>query len=178
VQIRPLALSLLVVLLTAGFVTGLSAQADSTAQQQPCADPKHRQFDFWIGEWDVTNPQGQPAGRSVITQTLNGCVIHEEWHSAASPFAGNSYNIYDAARGVWHQSWVDNSGLLLQLEGQFHNGKMVLVGERPAQAGGSVLNRISWERISDHEVRQLWESSADGGETWTVQFDGLYSRKR
>jgi len=168
---------MLVLLSATGMVTAAHAQADSSGQQKPCSAPEHRQFDFWIGEWTVTNPQGQPAGNSVITTTLDGCVIHEHWQSASSAYTGNSYNIYDAARKVWHQSWVDNSGLLLQLDGQFEDGKMILVGERPAADGGSVFNRISWERISADKVRQLWESSSDGGKTWAVQFDGMYVRE-
>ncbi|UCD24243.1 MAG: hypothetical protein JSW51_14670 [Gemmatimonadota bacterium] len=169
--------SLGILLTAAGIATVAQAQADSTDQPKPCSAPEYRQFDFWIGEWDVTNPQGQPAGNSVITKTLDGCVIHEAWQSASSPFAGYSHNIYDAGRKVWHQSWVDNTGLLLQLDGEYEGGKMILVGERPAAEGGSVLNRISWEKISDDEVRQLWESSSDGGKTWQVLFDGKYVRK-
>jgi len=30
---------------------------------------------------------------------------------------GTSYNIYDASRRRWHETWVDDEGLLLQLEG-------------------------------------------------------------
>jgi len=29
----------------------------------------------------------------------------------------------------------------------------------------------------DGTVRQLWEQSVDGGKTWSVAFDGLYTRK-
>ena len=177
-SIRRLTPILLVVLSASGIVAAVNAQTDSSGQQKPCSAPEHGQFDFWIGKWDVTNPQGQPAGTSAITKTLDGCVIHEHWQSASSAYTGNSYNIYDAARKVWHQSWVDNSGLLLQLDGQFEDGKMVLVGERPDPGGGSVLNRISWQEVSDDKVRQLWESSSDGGKTWTVQFDGMYVRQR
>lgn len=174
---------LLLVPVFAAFATGLfvqasSAQVDSTSPRQQCATEEYRQFDFWIGEWEVTNPEGEPGGRSVITKVLNGCAIHEDWHSAASGFAGNSYSIYDAARAVWHQSWVDNSGTLLQLDGGLQGGKMVLVGDRPTPDGGTVIDRVSWEPIEADRVRQLWESSSDGGQTWTLQFDGLYARRR
>ena len=42
-----------------------SAQSLAAAAQTapPCkARPEYRQFDFWVGEWDVQNPQGQTAG--------------------------------------------------------------------------------------------------------------------
>jgi len=168
---------ILIIAASAIHVDHMRAQSDSSQEQNvTCESPEFRQFDFWIGEWDVQNPQGKAAGTSVITPVLNGCAIHEEWHSASSPFAGNSYNVYDRARNVWHQTWVDNTGLLLQLEGGFKNGKMLLVGERPGADGQTVLNRIAWEALSPDSVRQVWDVSSDGGETWTVQFDGLYLR--
>jgi hypothetical protein len=160
-------------------VTPVQGQSEVGQQQNaPCESPEYRQFDFWIGEWTVQNPQGKAAGTSVITRVLNDCAIHEEWHSAASAFAGNSYNIYDRATKTWHQTWVDNSGLLLQLEGEFKDGKMVLVGERPGTDGTTVLNRITWHAVAPDSVRQVWDNSADGGKTWEGQFDGLYVRKR
>ena len=62
----------------------------------------------------------------------------------------------------------------------FVGGKMVLTGSRPpAQAGAmDVVHRITWEKKSDDEVRQLWESSPDGGQTWSVVFDGKYVRRK
>lgn len=171
-------MSLLIFAATAAPVVSVQGQSDTTQPQNaPCESTEFHQFDFWIGEWDVLNPQGRAAGASVITQVLNGCAIHEEWHSAGSAFAGNSYNTYDRARDVWHQTWVDNSGQLLQLDGEFRDGKMVLEGERPGANGGTVLNRITWEALAPDSVRQVWDVSSDGGTTWTSQFDGLYLRK-
>lgn len=34
---------------------------------------EHRQFDFWIGEWNVQNPQVQPVGSSSIQRIEDGC---------------------------------------------------------------------------------------------------------
>jgi hypothetical protein len=35
------------------------------AQQKPaCAVPEHRQFDFWLGTWEVTTPDGKLPGRT------------------------------------------------------------------------------------------------------------------
>ena len=39
------------------------------------------------------------------------------------------------------------------------------------------LNRITWTPLPAGQVRQLWETSSDG-KSWTVAFDGLYTRKR
>ena len=54
---------------------------------------------------------------------------------------------------------------------------MVLEGKRPAPGGnGVVQHRISWTPNEDGSVKQLWEASQDGGESWNVIFDGLYMR--
>jgi len=40
-----------------------------------------------------------------------------------------------------------------------------------------VVNRITWERLPDGRVRQLWETSKDSGATWSVAFDGYYTKE-
>ena len=54
------------------------AKADAIAH--PCAhQPEYRQFDFWIGDWDVVTTQGHnPAGSSSIQLILDRCVILEK----------------------------------------------------------------------------------------------------
>src|SRR5688572_30244911 len=98
------------------FVLLLAACVDAWAQPGKCQSSEHRQFDFWVGDWVVRNPAGKEVGRNRIAKSHDGCVLHERWTSA-SPHRGESFNIYDAPRKVWHQTWVDNSGLLLVIEG-------------------------------------------------------------
>jgi hypothetical protein len=114
-------------------------------------------------------------GTNRITPILGGCALREEW-TGTSGSVGTSYNAWDAASRRWHQTWVDNRGLLLLLDGGLADGKMVLRGERPGQGGGTVLHRISWEPLEGGTVRQLWETSNNGGATWQVAFDGAYHR--
>ena len=35
----------------------------------------HRQFDFWIGRWDVFQPDGKKAGENLIEPILGGCPL-------------------------------------------------------------------------------------------------------
>jgi hypothetical protein len=37
---------------------------------RPCSAPEHRQFDFWLGEWQVTGPSGKVAGTNSIRWTV------------------------------------------------------------------------------------------------------------
>ena len=85
-------------------------------QEAPCSGDEFHQFDFWIGEWTVTAGD-RTAGHNRITSILGGCVLLEQYEAAGSGYQGSSFNIYDRGAGEWHQSWVDNQGLLLQLRG-------------------------------------------------------------
>lgn len=159
------------------LLAALGAHAENSgAATKPCTSPAHRQFDFWIGTWNVTQA-GKVAGQNKIESILNGCALMESWHGTGG-VAGHSLNIYDSTRNVWHQTWVDSTGSLLTLEGRFANGAMVLEGVATDEKGMKARQRITWTAASADEVRQLWQSSTDAGKTWKTEFDGLYRRQR
>jgi hypothetical protein len=150
--------------------------AQSGAAPAPsCTAPEYR-HDFWLGRWDVTLPNGKPAGTNRIEPILGGCALRESWTGVCG-HQGTSYNVYDASRQRWHQTWVDDQGNLLELDGRFSDGKMTLSGETLDSTGSQALQRITWEPTAPGKVRQLWESSTDGGRSWTVAFDGRYLKR-
>ena len=160
------------------FVLPLLLAAPLAAQnpQRPrCNLPEHRQFDFWVGRWTVEHPTtGSQQGTSEVTRELGDCVLHEHWAGAAGGH-GESFNMYDRTRQVWHQTWVDDSGSIVVLEGRFADGRMVLQGDGAPQADGRrTINRITWTPLEGGRVRQHWETSNDGGATWQTSFDGIY----
>ena len=155
--------------------------AGNVAAQPPrdCTAAEHRQFDFWVGDWDVQHASGKPAGHNRITSIHGGCALHEEWRGT-SGFSGSSLNVFDRERKRWHQTWVDSSGGLLRLDGVFADGAMTLSGTT-AEAGPPekrTLQRIRWTPQPDGRVRQLWEASDNDGRDWRVVFDGWYSKRR
>jgi hypothetical protein len=153
------------------------AQEDSAqtgaAPATACSSEKHGQFDFWVGEWSVSSGE-QFAGTNRIEKRHGGCVLAEHWTSARGNFTGSSLNTYDAATDRWHQTWADSSGTLLQLDGHFEDGRMVLQGTRPGTSGEVVSHQISWTPNPDGTVRQLWRTRIDEAD-WTTLFDGLYT---
>ena len=157
---------LLVTLATAGATTAFAA---------PCDAPEHRQFDFWIGEWEVRTPDGKLAGNNRITRAYGGCVLQERYDTGRG-YSGESLNTYDAARKVWHQTWVDTSGTLLLLEGGLRGDSMVLEGQTVDASRAVTRHRITWSPQSDGGVRQHWESTDAKGQ-WTTAFDGHYRKK-
>jgi hypothetical protein len=138
-----------------------------------CHDPNARQFDFWIGRWQVSQA-GKTAGNNHIEKILDGCALLENW-TGAKGGTGKSLNFFDRDDGLWHQTWIDGSGGALQLSGRFENGAMRLSGERPATADQpATRHRITWTPLPGGKLRQLWESTPSASERWAVLFDGLY----
>jgi hypothetical protein len=138
------------------------------SQPAPCRTDAHRAFDFWVGEWVVYDPAGNVSGHNTIELVLGGCALHESWESASGG-DGHSYSFYDAASGKWHQTWIDAAGGALYLDGEWTGEVMVL---------GDGTNRVTWTPVPGDGVRQHWETTADGGTTWTTAFDGQYVRAR
>jgi hypothetical protein len=153
---------------------GLPLSFAPAMAQQNCAGEEFRQFDFWVGSWEVT-ARGVVAGRNEVTLEEGGCVLHEHW-SGSKGGTGQSFNIYDRGEKLWHQFWVDNSGTVLHLSGGLSDGVMLLAGTTTTAEGERVHQRLRFTPNPDGTVRQLWEQSPDG-ERWSVVFDGLYRRQ-
>ena len=117
----------------------------AAAPKKPCTSPLHRQFDFWLGLWDVTDPAGKFAGTNRIELVDGGCALYESWGSGGGGYTGRSLNSV-GADGRWHQTWVDSTGGRLELGGALVDGKMVLEGDSPPSKPGEppVKNRITW----------------------------------
>ncbi|MGE0816449.1 MAG: hypothetical protein AB7O93_24125 [Vicinamibacterales bacterium] len=156
-----------------------------------CTGPEYRQFDFWVGEWDVVPnpkttppPKGTPPARepalNVVTKTQGGCVVLETWDDRQGG-TGQSFNIYDRVTKEWHQIWVSNTGGLHFYRGGLHDGRMVYLGEVPLgpamRVQGRRTVRLSFEPRGPDTVRQFSETLNSDG-TWSVNYDLIYTRRR
>jgi hypothetical protein len=166
------------VLLLLGLTTlrAAPATAQSGAPAPGCPRTESHQFDFWEGDWNVTDSTGKLVGTNLVTSEEAGCLIHEHW-SGGGGSTGQSFNFYDAASASWHQVWVDNFGNVLQLSGSYADRVMTFTGIARGPTGQPQQQRLRFFRNGDGSVRQLWETSDDGGQRWAVAFDGLYRRK-
>jgi len=149
------------------------------------AEDVRRAFDFWLGEWDVTDQaSGAIAGSNRITTDLNGQLILEHWIGRApaggggAPSEGMSMNFFDASKKKWVQVWVDASGGVIEAEGEWKDGSMSFVGEHaPADGSAPRPMRFRFTPRDDGTVHQFIEESTDGGTTWATWFDGVYRRR-
>lgn len=170
-------------LAVSGHAAGQDGPATGMARgQAPCHTDAHRAFDFWLGEWDVFGPDGKLAGRSRVVAILDGCVVQEEWDSTpdapnAPTVRGRSLSLLDRGAKTWHQTYVDNSGALLRLDGDKEGESMTMTGERMGGDGRVRRYRLTWSPRSGDEVHQLFEVSVDEGRSWQVAFEGRYVRR-
>jgi uncharacterized protein (TIGR02246 family) len=142
----------------------------STAQKSPCeTDSVYRQFDFWLGSWEVYDLRNDKAG---------------EWESANKQngisYAGKSFNTYNAATRQWQQTWVDNVGGSNEyLTGKFEQNKIeFLTAPFPLRKDTMAIRRLTFYNLSEMKVRQHGEISKDNGKTWKTEYDLDYRRKR
>jgi len=164
----------------AALVVG-SGQAQNTAGGRPpasCTGAEYRQLDFWLGDWDVyeVTDSTQIVARNRVTRILGGCVLRELYEQK-NGMVGESYSLWDAARGVWHQSWVTNRGTLLLLDGQLNGDRLVLTGPDKVPDGRPALIRGIWW-AEGRDVREKADRSTDGGKTWTPLFDIVFRPHR
>lgn len=154
------------------FVTLLAAQnSDSTG-----ITLRSREFDFWVGEWDLSWAGGGK-GINSIRKTLDNMIILENFDGTPSmKLRGMSVSAFSPQTSKWHQTWVDNNGGYLDFVGEFENGKMTL--QREFTVGGKKsLQRMVWYNISTDELDWNWERSDDDGKSWKTLWSIHYSRK-
>ena len=158
----------------------LAQEADETGAEQalPCmTDEAFNAFDFWLGEWDVHTADGTLAGRNRISRELDGCLVTESWQGVRGS-VGTSINYLDRVTNEWVQIWNDAGGGQINIRGGLTEDGMRLVGKIHYISNGLTADfRGLWTPLPDGRVRQFFEQSVDGGETWTTWFEGFYSKK-
>lgn len=140
-----------------------------------------RQFDFWIGDWDHQtktrpNPNVETWTSSVSTNhvesILGGAVIQENFQGEG--LTGKSWTVFDAKRGIWRQTWVDDQGGYIPLEGKME-GKSMILYVKPVPEGVPP-HRMVFHEIARDSFQWDWEVRKKDG-TWASVFSCAYRRK-
>ena len=160
------------------LAASLAVQAPTAPAPPPpaCATAEFRQFDFWVGSWDVY-PTGtnRLVAHSLIERRYNGCAIRENWMPLQGQ-GGGSFSAWRPETGHWRQTWVDSSGAWVEFNGGREGEAMILTGlwQGVNGPGHDGLVRMRYTREAGGAVRQHGEVSTDNGRTWSPSFDFTY----
>jgi hypothetical protein len=133
-----------------------------------CRATEYRQFDFWVGNWDIRNAAGAPNGGSVISSVLGGCAVLENFFGGA----GRSLNAYDDATNRWTQFFVSAGGGVSMLQGVFRSDSMILEEQR----GPVIRDLWVWTTQPDGSVKQHEQLFINGN--LAAGFLGFYVRRQ
>lgn len=163
----------------AAILTLWAGAALAQAPSHGCDSPESKQFDFWVGEWDLSykGQDGKPAkSANRITKILDGCVLLEQFTGKPGiGLDGHSVSTYDRTAGKWKQTWVDNTASYLDFVGGWSDGKMVLARDAERQ-GKRFRQRMVWQDITPQSFKWLWQRSDDEGATWKTLWEIDYRR--
>jgi hypothetical protein len=148
-----------------------------------------RDFDFFAGSWDVEHRR--------LRQWLAGCDDWDEFGSTAEcwplfdgaanvdelsvperGFTGLSLRLLDPARGDWTIYWANSRDGRLQppVTGRFSGGVGVFHGD-DVHEGRPVRVRYTWSGITAASARWEQAYSADGEQTWEVNWIMDFTRR-
>jgi len=151
----------------------------------PCTSAEARQFDFWLGEWDLSWPAEQAGGgagetmtgTNRLTKLFGDCVIEENFSTSDGSYHGRSLSVFDSNAGRWRQTWVDSQGAYLVFAGGMEGNEMVL-STPPVEDGAQVIvNRMVFSEITPESLYWRWQRSTDSGETWADRWTITYHRQ-
>ena len=157
----------------------VAAQGVGQAVAQPppptCQTAEHKQFDFWVGKWEVYRPDtGQMVARSLIEKLYGGCAIRENWMPVTGIGAGGSLNSYRPNEKRWRQVYTGAGNAWAEYAGGIESGAMVISGTRTMPNGSQTPVRITYKPATDGAVHQIGEQSSDGGKSWQLQYHFIY----
>ena len=162
-----------------------SISSAQTWQNSGFSKDKHRQFDFWIGDWDVNLKIRQAdfswkdsvQSRAKIYPILEGRAVLELWNS--QNIKGYSLRYYDEDKDKW-VLWLNwpgggRSGSS-SLEGVFRHGRGEFFSTSKNAAGEDVISRYTFSDVTPTSIRWDDAFSSDGGNTWRNNWIMEFSR--
>src|ERR1700733_420612 len=160
-------------------IAGCISVAEPTAiaaDGTTAVDPESRQFDFWLGDWAISNPNGSGEASSRVYLALGQYLLVESWDDGRG-HKGENLFAYSADDKSWHGMFADNQGRVHAFTGRVTSGLAEFYGPSRGPKGEAVLNRIRVVRIASDTVEPSGESWQGNGTSWTAVFKGEYSRK-
>ncbi len=151
--------------------------AQNTNTQKPCSALQASQFDFWVGDWDLTwNDTSHGTNR--IQKVMDGCTVNENFYDPSMKYSGSSWSVYNTRTKLWQQTWVDNMGGYITLTGKYENNAMTLTtAPQKLPDGKEMISRMVFYNITPQNFDWRWQSTKDNGTTWQTDWLIHYKRK-
>lgn len=153
----------------------------SATDQAACATAQspYRDFDFWIGSWDVYDVTSNDlVGSNTISRLAGGCLLLEQWRGVLGN-TGTSMNFHDPLQGAWRQVW-QSEGVFIDYQGELDDdGVMRLQGTISYHKTGKTAPfRGSWQLQQDGSVLQILQQYHAETSQWSGWFSGIYRRRQ
>ncbi|MEO8112359.1 MAG: hypothetical protein ABI594_20090 [Ginsengibacter sp.] len=153
------------------------SNAQNSNSQKPCSAPEAAQFDFWVGQWDLTwNDTSHGTNR--VLKIMDGCTVNENFYDPEIKYSGSSWSMYNPQLKMWQQTWIDNQGGYIALSGKFENNEMTLATQpQKLPNGKELISRMVFYNITPASFDWRWESTKDNEATWQTNWLIHYKRK-
>lgn len=159
--------------------------AAAAPARSSCGSAEAREFDFWIGDWDIRQKILRQDGtwleldaETSVAATLDGCALVEHWTGsvqffwegmqAPEPMQGLSVRAFDPESRKWHIYWMDTRtpSFGSPYTGAFDSGRGEFFREWETPQG-SRTGRITFSDMTADAVRWELAVSSDAGDSWT-----------
>ncbi len=155
------------------------AAADLELDRAPCkggeAASPYRQLDFWLADWKVVDKAGDLVGTSHVERILGGCALQETFHGQGGG-ERRTLSSWNPGLRRWEQYAIDGQGVPTFFTGGFVGGELQLRADAASRRGAPLKWRLTLSKLPGGRIRQLGETSTDGGRTWGVQYDLSYEK--
>lgn len=178
---------LFLVTLLALVVPGVPSMGSALAQSPgTCDAPEARAFDFWVGDWDISQRILRQDGtwleapaKTSVAPALDECALVEHWEGkvqffwegmrAPEAMKGLSVRAWDPRAKEWSIYWMDTRSRRFDTPyvGHFADGRGEFFREWEGPDGPRV-GRISFADITPDAVNWSLAISSDGRRTWTT----------
>ena len=161
------------------------ALSQQSLQVNPALPAESRQFDFWVGEWDVNlrvrqddiSWKDSQDAVARIYPILKGKALLELWDEQR--IKGFSVRYFDTERQRW-VLWLNWPGMnrsgSSKLVGEFRHGRGEFYSAKARPDGVQAVSRYTFSDITPTSLRWDDAYSADGGKTWSSSWIMEFSR--
>jgi hypothetical protein len=186
--------ALAVTLVASGSAAGpgeLAAQPSGpgTFPVHPDLPPESRQFDFWVGEWDVNlrilqddgSWQDAVGSTAHVYPILSGKAVLELWsddrQAGIKGYSLRYWNVSEAHWDLW-LNWpgMNRSATGSPLTGTFRHGRGEFFARGRAADGSTRATRYTFSDVSPTSLRWDDAVSTDGGRTWSANWIMEFTR--